>query len=112
MMRLRERDLQTVYLKKHIATTDGKGNTKINYSDLPVELKMNIQAAGGSINAQIYGEKLSYMKTAKYQGDLVKEGQNEKDGVCVFVSKESQPDFKITAIQTYSTHLNITLERL
>lgn len=110
-MRLRTRDLQTVYLKKRIATSDDEGNDIISFSEESKELQMNIQSAGGQIMAQIYGESLPYIKACKYQGDLLKAGENELDGVCVEVSADDEPDYEIIAIQPFSTHLNITLKK-
>lgn len=110
-MRLRERDLQTVYLKKRKVSHDEEAEEIITYPFDPIELSMNVQAASGTVNAQIYGSKLETMKACKYQGDMINEAQNELDGVCVYVGKEDEPDFTIKSIQTFSTHKNIMLER-
>ncbi|MCS6734190.1 hypothetical protein NOM07_17750 [Proteus terrae] len=110
-MRLRERDLQTVYLKKQKVTLDEEAEEVITYPYDPIELQMNVQAASGTINAQIYGNKLETMKACKYQGDKINESQNELDGICVYVGKDEEPDFTIKSIQTFSTHKNIMLER-
>lgn len=110
-MRLRERDLQIVYLKKRKVTHDEEAEEIITYPFDPIELSMNVQAASGTVNAQIYGRKLETMKACKYQGDTINEAQNELDGVCVYVGKDEEPDFTIKSIQTFSTHKNIMLER-
>lgn len=110
-MRLRERDLQTVYLKKRKVTHDEEAEEIITYPFDPIELSMNVQAASGTVNAQIYGSKLETMKACKYQGDTINEAQNELDGVCVYVGKDEEPDFTIKSIQTFSTHKKIMLER-
>lgn len=110
-MRLRKRDLQTVWLKHRNVTSDEEGNDVITYPEDPKELQMNVQSAGGQIMAQIYGESLPYIKSCKYQGDMLKAGQNEKDGVCLYVSKDKDPDYEIVAIQPFFTHLNITLKK-
>lgn len=110
-MRLRERDLQTVYLKKRVSTQDDEGNDIITYSNEAKEFKMNVQSAGGQVMAQLYGESLPYIKACKYQGDLLKAGENELDGVCVEVLKDVEPDYEILAIQHFSTHLNVTLKK-
>lgn len=109
-MRLLERDLSTVYLRKMTIERDEEGE-KVEAYGMPVELRMNVQSAGGVISAQIYGEKLPYIKTCKYQGNLIKAGKNELDGVCVDVSKDNEPDYFIKSIQPFSEHLNITLEK-
>lgn len=109
-MRLRERDLSTVYLKRTELDQDDEGNDIVKYLD-PIPLKMNVQSANGTVNAQIYGSKLSSMKSCKYQGDELKEGRDENSGVCVYVTKDEQPDYKVVSIQPFSTHLNVMLER-
>lgn len=110
-MRLREKDLQTVYLKKRKVELDEEATEIVTYPYDPIELRMNVQAASGTVNAQIYGSKLESMKACKYQGDKINEGQNELDGICVYVGKDEDPDFIIKSINTFSTHKNIMLER-
>lgn len=109
-MRLRERDLVTVYLKRTEFDQDDEGNDIIKYLD-PIQVRMNIQSASGTVNAQIYGSKLSSMKSCKYQGDELKEARDENSGVCVYVGKYEQPDYKVVSIQPFSTHINVMLER-
>lgn len=109
-MRLMNRDLQTVFLKKRIIDKDEEANEIKKWGD-PKQIMMVIQSAGGSVNAQIYGEKLSSMKSCKYQGNLIQEGNNESDGICVYVDKEDTPDYIIQSIQPFSTHTNVILER-
>lgn len=111
-MRLRQRDLQTVYLKRRITIRDEEGNKETAYSDVPIELKMTVQSAGGVVSAQIYGERLPYIKTCKYQGDEIRAGENEKDGICLEVNSDDEPDYEITAIQPFSEHVNVTLEKV
>ena len=109
-MKLRERDLTTVYVKRGELEQDDEGNDITKYLD-PISLRMNVQSASGTVNAQIYGSKLSSMKSCKYQGTELKEGRDENSGVCVYVDKGSEPDYKIKSIQPFSTHLNVMLER-
>lgn len=111
-MRLRKKGLMTVYLKKHGTFKDEYKNSYTGYAKEYKPLKMNVQAAGGTLNAQIYGEKLAYMKAGKYQGSELIEGQNEKDGLCIYVKPTEEPDYKIISIQTFSDHINLMLERL
>lgn len=110
-MRLRKRDLVTVYLKKRVLGQDDEGNEVIDYSNNPTRLDMTVQSAGGQVMAQIYGESLPYIKSCKYQGNLLKAGQNEMDGICLYVPKDKEPDYEIIAIQPFSTHLNIILKK-
>lgn len=109
-MRLRKRDLTTVYLKRTELTQDDEGNDQVKYLD-PIQLFMNVQSASGSVNAQIYGSQISSMKSCKYQGSELKEARDENSGVCVYVDQDEQPDYKIKSIQPFSTHINVMLER-
>jgi len=111
-MRLSKRSLKTVYLKKRKVELDDEATEIVSYPEEPIELKMNVQAASGTVNAQIYGSTLAIMKACKYQGNLINEAENELDGICVYVDKAENPDFKIVSIQTFSTHKNIMLERM
>lgn len=109
-MRLMKHDLITVYLRRATITQDEEFNDVIAWES-PVALEMNVQSASGAVNATIYGSKLSSMKSCKYQGDELKEGRDENSGVCLYVDKDSDPDYKIKSIQPYSTHINVMLER-
>lgn len=111
-MRLMKRDLTTVYLKRIDPnnTQDEEGNDQVNYL-APIALEMNVQSASGAVNATIYGSKLSSMKSCKYQGDELKEGRDENSGICLYVDKDSDPDYRIKSIQHYFTHINVMLER-
>lgn len=110
-MRLKKRDIITVWLKERAITSDDEGNDIVSYSDDAKEVVMNVQSATDKISAQIYGESLPYVKTCKYQGDEIKPERDEKSGVCLYVSKDSEPDYEIIAIQPFKTHLNITLKK-
>ncbi|WP_367378559.1 hypothetical protein [Enterococcus gilvus] len=111
-MRLRPKDLSTVYLKQRLIGQDDEGNFQEGFSTDSTELQMNVQSAGGQVMASVYGQSLPYIKSCKYQGDQIKEVQNEKDGICLYVSKDTEPDYEIVAIQTFSTHCNVTLKKL
>ena len=110
-MRLKESDLTSVYLKEPMNIQDDEGYNIAGWSN-PQPIRMNVQSAGGTVNAQIYGKDIKYIKTCKYQGDLLSEGHGEGFGICLKVPSSSDPDYKITAIQEFSTHKNITLERI
>ena len=109
-MRLMKRDLITVYLRRAMITQDEEFNDVIAWES-PIALEMNVQSASGAVNATIYGSKLSSMKSCKYQGNELKEGRDENSGICLYVDKDSEPDYKIKSIKPYSTHINVMLER-
>lgn len=109
-MRLTAKNLKTVYLKKYTAIKDKYGYITKGWSAAE-PVRMTIEPAGGAVNAQIYGESLNYMLVGKYQGQEIKADQSENFGVCVYVGKDSDPDYEIAAVQEYSTHKNITLKK-
>lgn len=109
-MRLKKNNLVTVYFREKIVSQDDESNESISWGD-SVALEMNVQSASGAVNATIYGSKLSSMKSCKYQGDKLKEGRDEGNGICLFVDKDEDPDYKIKSIQPFSTHINMMLER-
>ncbi|AVK60533.1 hypothetical protein C5Z25_01555 [Lactobacillus sp. CBA3605] len=110
-MRLKSADLKTVYLRAPQKSVDDEGNVITGGWSVPVELKMNVQSAGGAVNAQIWGKDLKYIKSCKYQGNSITEGKQENWGLCLNVDKGDNPDYLINSIQTFSTHKNIMLEK-
>lgn len=109
-MRLRTRDLQTIFIRVATFSQDDEGNDITEWGKSE-KIKANVQSASGTLNAAIYGSKLSSMKSMKYQGERFKEGRDEGIGVCLYVSDTETPDYKILSIQPFSTHVNIMLER-
>ncbi|MCP9358510.1 hypothetical protein KBX49_11130 [Liquorilactobacillus satsumensis] len=110
-MRLKTADLTTIYLREPINGQDDEGNIIKNGWGNSTTIKMNVQSAGGTVNAQIWGKDLKYIKSCKYQGNLINEGQQENWGICLHVAKDAEPDYLINSIQTFSDHKNITLEK-
>lgn len=101
-----------VYLKKHQIDSDDEGNDVTSYSGEPIEIRMDVQSAGGQVQAQTWGTELPYVKTCYYEGNEINEGENEKDGICYKVSSGSNPNYEIISIQEYSEHKVITLKKL
>lgn len=111
-MKLNDKWKTSVYLKKRMITSDDEGNDIVSYSEESTEIQMDVQSAGGQVNAQIWGEQLPYIKTCYYDGNDINEGENEKDGICYKVNSSSKPDYEIVSIQEYSRHKVITLKKL
>lgn len=109
-MRLRPQDLKTIYLRRRLSSQNDEGDWVKGWDD-PIELQVNIQPATGQYLSTLYGDKLPRMKSLKYQGGDIVENRDEKAGLCINVSKESDPDYTITSIMTYSDHLNILATR-
>lgn len=105
-MRIKKK--KTYYLKKKIVIEDNEGGKYQGYSEEGVEIQANIYPASGKLQAEIYGERLNYILNMLYDGQ---EFINEGDGICVYVSKESKPDYKVISIKRFS-HLFIELEKI
>ena len=99
---------QKYYLKRKDIISDNEGGKYEVFSEDAIEIEANIYPVSGGVNKEIYGEVESYIYNMLYDGpETVKEG----DGICVFVSKEQEPDYKIKSILSYS-HKLIVLEQI
>lgn len=105
---MRIKNKKTYYLKKKTSIEDDEGNVYVDYSNEPIEIEANIYPASGKLQAEIYGERLNYIFNMLYDGQ---EQLAEGDGICVFVDKDSKPDYKIISIKPYS-HKLIELEKI
>ena len=104
---MRIKNKKTYYIKKKTVIKDNEGGKYPGYSE-PIEIQANIYPASGKLQAEIYGERLNYILNMLYDGpQTISEG----DGICVYVSKESEPDYKVISIKRYS-HLFIELEKI
>ena len=123
-MRLKRNRLKKYYLRPAVAKKDNEGNSYIEYGEAkPVTAE--IWPAGGKLQAEMYGQKLSYIRNCRIAGSYTIETDEkgrvsyllgeqtycEGDGFCVYVSGESDPDYKIIVIRPYS-HLYMELEKL
>lgn len=104
---MRIKNKKTYYLKKKTIIEDNEGGKYQEYSE-PIEIQANIYPASGKLQAEIYGERLNYILNMLYDGQ---ESINEGDGICVYVSKDNEPDYKIISIKRYR-HLFIELEKI
>lgn len=104
---MRIKNKKIYYLKKKTVIEDNEGGKYPGYSEA-VEINANISPASGKLQAEIYGERLNYILNMLYDG---RESINEGDGICVYVSKDNEPDYKVISIKRYS-HLFIELEKI
>lgn len=104
---MRIKNKKTYYLKRKIVIKDNEGGKYPGYSE-HIEIQANIYPASGKLQAEIYGERLNYILNMLCDESIeVIEG----DGVCVYVPKDSEPDYKVISIKRYS-HLFIELEKI
>lgn len=105
---MRVKNKKTYYLKKKVIIEDNEGGKYEEFEKEGLEIKANISPASGKLQAEIYGERLNYILNMLYDGLL---GLVEGDGICVYASKDSEPDYKIISIKRYS-HMVIELEKV
>ena len=123
-MRLKRNRLKQYHLRPAEAKKDNEGNSYIEYGEAkPVTAE--IWPAGGKLQAEMYGQKLSYIRNCRIDGAytietdekgrvsylLGSQSFREGDGFCIYVAGESDPDYKIIIIRPYR-HLYMELEKL
>ena len=121
---MRVKNKKTYYLKKKTIIEDNEGGKYEDFEKEGLEIKANISPASGKLQAEIYGVRLNYILNMLYDGPykvIVKDNITlyvvndielcEGYGICVYSSKENNPDYKIISIKPYS-HLVIELEKI
>lgn len=100
--------MKKYHLRKRATQKNSEGGSKVAYEPA-VEIEATIWPAGGKVQAEMYGERLQYMKNMEYGGQ---EAMQEGDGICVFVGPDANPDYKIISIQPEYNPKRMELERL
>lgn len=123
-MRIRRNRLQKMFLKKRITVKDKEGCTTEKWRDGASFLGEQWPASG-KVQAQQYGDRLGYILNMKVNGYYeVKSDSHgnyydfggglvfrEQDGICVFTSSTSEPDYRIISIKPYR-FLTMELEKI
>lgn len=124
-MRMRRNRVKAYYAKARIPKKDNEGGIYDEYG-AAISFAGEVWPRGGKVQAETYGEKLSYIRNVKVQGEYVittdrkniihyvfPEGLDisESDGMCLYVPPEADPDYKIIAIKPYNP-LRLECERL
>ena len=123
-MRLRRSRLETYYHKKRIVGKDSEGSTRETYGAAS-SFEGESWPASGKVQAQQYGDRLGYILNMKVNGYYeVKSDSHgnyydfggglvfrEQDGICVFTSSTSEPDYRIISIKPYR-FLTMELEKI
>lgn len=100
--------MKKYHLRKRKVEKNSEGGPVVKYAEA-VEIQAIIWPAGGKVQAEMYGERLQYMKNMEYGGQ---ETMQEGDGICVFVGPDADPDYKIISIQPEYNPKRMELERL
>lgn len=112
-MRMKRSRLKQYYLRSKKVIKDNEGSTWVDYAE-PVAFMGEVWAASGKVQAEIYGERLSYIRNVRVDGSyaittdqkgivhyVFQDGLDivESDGVCLYVSVDADPDYKVLSIK-------------
>ena len=107
-MRMRQVIKQTYYWRPMSTDTDVEGGVyEVWGAAVPIEAR--IWPAGGRVQAEQYGQRLTYMKNMLYEGA---EALMEGDGICVGVAADHDPDYRIVSVQREYMPQVIELEKV
>lgn len=114
-MRLKRSRVKAYYLKEHRTEKDRERNAVTVYGN-PKMFYGEVWPAAGKVQAEQYGEKLSYVRNVKIEGNYTirtdEKGVShyvfpggldvvESHGLCLYVSRDDKPDYKIISIKPY-----------
>lgn len=124
-MRLKRSRVKQYHARPREVKKDKEGGTYEEYG-AAVSFSGEVWPASGKVQAETYGERLSYIRNVKIQGDYVitsdREGVVhyvfpdgldivENDGLCLYVMPDYNPDYKVLSIKPY-VPLRLEAERL
>lgn len=122
-MRLKKNRLQICHHRAVQNKKDGEGNSYVEYGS-PHSFDAEVWLAGGKIQAEIYGQRLPYIRNCKIDGkyhEVCDDGRvgycledmiiREGDGICLNVPRSHAPDYRVIAIRPYR-HLTIEVEKI
>ncbi len=124
-MRMKQSRKQLYYLKSRESKPDDEGGIYPEYTTAHPFIG-EVWPASGKAQAEVYGERLSYIRNARIEGKYVittardgivhyvyPDGLDivENDGVCLYVTADSEPDYKVLSIKPYE-QLRMECERL
>lgn len=100
--------MKTYYLKRRVTERNKEGGSVVTYGEA-VGIRATVWPAGGRVQAEMYGERLAYIKNMMYEGT---EEITEGDGICVFTGPGDLPDYKVVSIKAENSPKVMELERL
>lgn len=126
-MRLKRARLKTCSHWQAIPRKDNEGNSYLEYG-FPSTFDAEVWPAGGKLQTELYGQRIGSIKNVRIDGHYetlqVSEGGRvyevyqfadmdvrEGDGICLHVSGDREPDYKIIAIRPYR-FLTLEVEKL
>lgn len=124
-MRLKRSRVKKYYHKTKTIRKNSEGGTHEEYGAAAV-FSGEVWPASGKVQAEMYGERLSYIRNVKIEGKYVITTDRKKqphyvfpdglditesDGLCLYVPPEAEPDYRIIAIKPF-TPLRLEAEKL
>jgi len=124
-MRLKRSRIKTYYCRKRESKKDGEGSAYTAYGEA-VPFHGEIWQAGGKIQSEMYGARLSYIQNVRIHGKYsVMQDKNgiahyvfedgldivEGDGICVYSAPDTKPEYKIISIKPYR-FLRMEIEKI
>lgn len=114
-MRLKRNRLKTYSHRKAVTERDSESCPVVRY-ERPVQFEAEMWAAGGKLQAEMYGIRLPNIRNLRIQGryrevnaDGILRYEIEggpsitvNDGICLNVPPSADPDYKVIAIRPYS----------
>ena len=122
-MRLRRNRLRQFHHREAIPRKDSEGSSFIDYGSA-VAFMAEEWAAGGKLQVELYGQRLPNIRNLRIDGRYSEQPGKKLqyaveggpvispgDGICLYVSADSAPDYKVVAIYPYN-YLTLECERL
>ena len=124
-MRMKRSRMKQYSLRPAETKKDKEQATYTEYGE-PVSFCGEVWPAGGKLQAELYGNRLSYIRNVKIGGDYVittdRTGKEhyvypsglevvENDGLCLYVDSDANPDYKIISIKPF-VPLRLEAEKL
>lgn len=105
---MRKNLMKEYNLRKRTLSKGSEGESIESY-DTAIKIDATIWQASGKVQAEMYGERLAYIKNMEYEGS---ETMQEGDGICVNVAGDQDPDYKIIFMNTDHSPKRMELEKM
>ena len=125
-MRLKQNRLKTFHHRAAVPAKDSEGSGFVEYAQA-VSFLAEDWPGGGKLQAQMYGIRLPNIRNLRIQGSYAETNRisdgalafqvqggpliKVNDGICLFVSAESEPDYRVVAIYPYR-FLTLEVEKI
>lgn len=105
-MRLRQRDLRAIVFRPRVTVKEPDGTTSEDWGN-PESILGHIQPAGGKLMAEMYGQRLAYMRVM-----YVEPGTQVPEGAGVCLDTVDEPDYRVVAVRPWSGVAIVDLEKV